>query len=98
MHESMVSLSVIPGPPLEDLLYLSSQSNGGFDDAEGRGLKCSRIVSSYISDGMGSFFLVEEWKERLKWEDQIYRDVYRSLDRNIVIMGSKPFHAQTGKI
>lgn len=90
MDESLVLLSMILDIPLEDVLYVSAKSNGGFDDGRFH-RQCFYIVPTFVTPGMREFFESKEWQDLIYSELQVYRAVNASLDITIKAVGKSKF-------
>ena len=75
--ESLVVLQTLLGVPLGDLLYLSSKSNGGYDDL------CTFIQPSNVTDEMKAYLKSDDWLRRTKWDLAFYQAANASLDLTI---------------
>lgn len=73
MDESLVVLKMILGLDLTDILYVSSKSQGSFDDL------CSYIVPTFVSPGMKEYFNSSVFQERFSVDQILYTAAVRSL-------------------
>jgi hypothetical protein len=95
--ESVVVLQLILGLSTSDVLYLKAKSSGGFDGGSFKD-KCFFIVPSFVSRGMREYFESHEWRERIKYDQDLYRAANRSLDRTIdETIGRDVFDKALGK-
>jgi hypothetical protein len=75
--ESLVVLQSLLGIPLGDLLYLSSKTNGSYDDL------CTFIQPSNVTHEMQTYLRSDDWLRRTKWDYAFYQAANSSLDRTI---------------
>jgi len=90
MDESLVVFKMLLGLDFEDILYISTRSNGSFTPGNNRknNSPCIYIVPSFLTDGMKKFFASDKWQKDLMSADNLlYKAAVRSLDNTIDALG-----------
>jgi len=88
----MVTMAMLLGIPIADILYLKAKGRGGWDDGGGRKVTlCTYIWPSYVSEGMQEMLDSEEWQSKSYWDRIFYNAANRSLDLTIERLGRERF-------
>ena len=89
MDESLVVLKILLNLKIEDILYLSERTQGGFSNGPPKDRPCIYIIPSFLTPGMKKFFASEEWAERMEGDNLMYAAAVKSLDLTIDALGRK---------
>lgn len=79
--ESLVVLQKLIGVPMGDLLYFSAKVNGDYDDL------CHRIQPTNVTAEMTAYLASEDWKNKIKWDEALYKAANVKLERTIEKLG-----------
>eukprot|EP00568_Trieres_chinensis_P010313 CAMPEP_0183299128 /NCGR_PEP_ID=MMETSP0160_2-20130417/5939_1 /TAXON_ID=2839 ORGANISM="Odontella Sinensis, Strain Grunow 1884" /NCGR_SAMPLE_ID=MMETSP0160_2 /ASSEMBLY_ACC=CAM_ASM_000250 /LENGTH=402 /DNA_ID=CAMNT_0025461307 /DNA_START=169 /DNA_END=1374 /DNA_ORIENTATION=+ len=95
LDESFVAMKILFRLELGDLLYLSSKTNGGYDDG-GTG-RCVKIVKANLSSSTQEFLDSKEHQRHFEMDNLLYAAVNQSLDKTIQKIGRSMFEEELEK-
>lgn len=96
LDESLVVLQMLLDLPIDDLLYLTAKSSGGYDDGAWEN-RCVYITPKFVSSGMKEWFDGEVWQNAIKHDLAIYKAAEKSLDLTIEKLGPE-FYRKLGAL